>query len=184
MGSTTIALQTAFGTAAAVFRMADPRNGIASANGIASRSRRRHRARRSTCEISRRPRRSAYCRYSAYARHAFGNTGSGNSALTDNEVMVAIGRVQATPFDSVLLTGNKIPERFMEHEPCNDRHLGIGLYDYSAALAFSISDATSLGYERNMAWLPGSAIDSDLALPLMNRPRSGLIIRSRFAMTA
>ena len=56
---------------------------------------------------------------------------------------------------------------------------------YSAALAaFSISAATSLGCARNVTWLPGSSIVSDLARRLMNRSSSGLIIRSCVETTA
>jgi hypothetical protein len=55
---------------------------------------------------------------------------------------------------------------------------------WTAAAAFSIRAATSLGCDRNMAWLPGSSIVSDFALRLMKRSRSGLIMRSCCATTA
>src|ERR1700674_4045980 len=54
----------------------------------------------------------------------------------------------------------------------------------SAFAAFSISAATSLACEMYTAWLPGSSIVSDLALLVMKRSRSGLIIRSCLATTA
>lgn len=53
-----------------------------------------------------------------------------------------------------------------------------------AFAAFSMSSATSFGCDRKTAWLPGSSMVLDLALLVMKRSRSGLIIRSCMATTA
>src|SRR5262245_31577901 len=56
---------------------------------------------------------------------------------------------------------------------------------YSAAVAaFSINAATSDACERKIAWLPGSSMTCDCARFVMNRSRSGLIIRSCMGITA
>src|SRR5262245_57872214 len=56
---------------------------------------------------------------------------------------------------------------------------------YSAAVAaFSINAATSGACERKIAWLPGSSMTCDCARLVMNRSRSGLIIRSCMGITA
>src|SRR5262245_54165085 len=56
---------------------------------------------------------------------------------------------------------------------------------YSAAVAaFSINAATSGACERKIAWLPGSSMTCDCARFVINRSRSGLIIRSCMGITA
>jgi Cytochrome P460 len=55
---------------------------------------------------------------------------------------------------------------------------------FAAVAAFSINLATSRGCERKIAWLPGSSMTCDCARFVMNRSRSGLIIRSCLGITA
>src|SRR6516165_1453172 len=49
---------------------------------------------------------------------------------------------------------------------------------FASVAAFSINAATSFAWERKIAWLPGSSMTCDWARFVMNRSRSGLIIRS------
>src|SRR5262249_29333728 len=55
---------------------------------------------------------------------------------------------------------------------------------FAAVAAFSINAATSRACERKIAWLPGSSMVCDCARFVMNRSRSGLIIRSCMGITA
>ena len=54
---------------------------------------------------------------------------------------------------------------------------------FAAAAAFSIWAATSPAWDRKIAWLPTSSMVWDWARFAMNLSRSGLIIRSRVAIT-
>ena len=55
---------------------------------------------------------------------------------------------------------------------------------FASVAAFSINAATSGACERKIAWLPGSSMTCDCARFVMNRSRSGLIIRSCMGITA
>src|SRR5262249_56621009 len=66
--------------------------------------------------------------------------------------------------------------------------LGPAIFDrmayFASVAAFSINAATSGACERKIAWLPGSSMTCDCARFVMNRSRSGLIIRSCMGITA